>query len=207
MDFQTWTAFFLAAWLICLSPGPGALKSMGTGLRWGFRKGWWNLLGLEAGAMVLLLTVSTGAGAVLVASPRAFQAMKWAGAGYLAWLGLRQFFSKSEAPGIRAPAQADARRLFWEAFLVNTTNPKGILFMLAVLPQFIDPMRALAPQYLACALTLLATDLIVMSGYTIFASRVLQLFQRPGQIRSMNRLFGALFVAAGAGLALYHRGG
>ena len=90
-------------------------------------------------------------------------------------------------------------------FLVNASNPKGIVFMLAVLPQFIDPAAPQLPQYLMCGATLATTDIVVMSGYTLFASRVLRLLREAHHIRAMNRTFGALFVAAGAALATLKR--
>ena len=90
-------------------------------------------------------------------------------------------------------------------FLVNATNPKGLLFMLAVLPQFIDPARPQLPQYAICAGTLIFTDFVVMSGYTGLAARVLRLLRAPHHLRAMNRAFGGLFVAAGALLATFRR--
>jgi homoserine/homoserine lactone efflux protein len=79
------------------------------------------------------------------------------------------------------------------------------VFMLAVLPQFIDPTRPQLPQYAICGATLVFTDLVVMSGYTAFAARVLRLLREPHHIRALNRTFGALFVAAGAVLATFKR--
>ena len=92
-----------------------------------------------------------------------------------------------------------------KGFLVNATNPKGIVFMLAVLPQFIDPARPQWPQYAICAATLAFTDLVVMSAYTGLASRVLAALREPHHVRIINRTFGGLFVAAGALLATFRR--
>jgi homoserine/homoserine lactone efflux protein len=114
-----------------------------------------------------------------------------------------------------APVDADAtgvglggapRELLLRGFLVNATNPKGIVFMLAVLPQFIDPTRPQLVQYAICGATLFFTDLVVMSGYTGLAAKVLRLLREPHHIRWMNRTFGGLFVAAGAVLAAFKRG-
>ncbi len=96
-------------------------------------------------------------------------------------------------------------KLVLRGFLVNATNPKGILFMLAVLPQFIDPARPQLIQYAICAVTLFFTDAVVMSGYTGFAARVLRLLREPHHVRWLNRTFGGLFVAAGAVLATFKR--
>ena len=90
-------------------------------------------------------------------------------------------------------------------FLVNATNPKGIVFMLAVMPQFIDPLAPQLPQYLICAATLFFTDLVVMSGYTGLAAKVLTMLREPHHVRWVNRTFGGLFVAAGAVLATFRR--
>ncbi|GAC1630462.1 MAG: hypothetical protein NVS9B10_22890 [Nevskia sp.] len=83
MTLDTWLAFFVAAWLICLSPGPGVLSTVTAGLRHGFRSALWNIAGLQAGALVVLVIVGVGLGAVLAASPRAFTAIKRCGALYL----------------------------------------------------------------------------------------------------------------------------
>jgi homoserine/homoserine lactone efflux protein len=95
--------------------------------------------------------------------------------------------------------------LFTQGFLVNATNPKATVFFLAVLPPFIDPARALLPQYLTVVATLTVIDLLVMSAYTLFAAKVLRLMRAPAQIRLMNRLFGGLFMAAAALLATFKR--
>jgi len=89
--------------------------------------------------------------------------------------------------------------------MVNAVNPKGTVFLLAVVPQFLDLSRSLAPQYLVIAATLALTDLVVMGGYTALAAKLLRLLKSPRQIKALNRTFGSLFVAAGALLALLKR--
>ena len=136
--------------------------------------------------------------------------MKWLGVAYLVWLGIEQWRAPAfavDAKAAEAALPVTPRELVFKGFLVNATNPKGIVFMLAVLPQFIDPSRPQLPQYAICGATLVFTDLVVMSGYTAFASRVLRLLREPHHIKAMNRTFGALFVAAGAVLATFKRAG
>lgn len=180
---------------------------MATGLRWGYRKGWWNILGLQAGVLLVMVLVATGAGALFLASPLAFQMMKWAGAMYLFYLGARQFFARNTALQLNPVSDGSATRLFAEAFVVNISNPKAILFFMAILPQFIDGAKPPWPQYGLCAATLVMIDVIVMNGYTLFASRILRIFQKPRQIRWLNRFFGILFMTASVTLALFHRTG
>ncbi len=208
MSLDTWLAFFVASWLISLSPGAGAVSCMAAGLRYGFRRAAWNIVGLIGGIMFMLLVVAVGLGAVLAASTVAFTAVKWAGVAYLAWLGVQQWRAPALAVATAAAERAlggAPRDLALKGFLVNATNPKGILFMLAVLPQFIDPSRPVAIQYATCGATLVFTDAVVMSGYTLFAARVLGLLRDARHIRLMNRTFGGLFVAAGAALATFKR--
>ncbi len=207
MPLATWLAFFLASWLISLSPGPGALSCMVAGMRYGYVRGLWNILGLEIGLLAVLAIVGAGLGAVLAASTVAFATIKWAGVAYLVWLGIEQW----RAPAaVLVPDGAHGRggaihAFVARGFLVNATNPKGIVFMLAVLPQFIDPAKPQLVQYLVCAATLVFTDLVVMSIYTGLAAKLLRLLRTPAHVRAVNRTFGALFVAAGALLATFRR--
>jgi homoserine/homoserine lactone efflux protein len=210
MTLETWLAFFVASWLISVSPGAGAISCMAAGLRHGFRTAFWNIVGLILGIMFVLAIVAAGLGAILAASAVAFAAVKWLGVAYLVWLGIEQWRAPAfavDAKAAEAALPVTPRELVFKGFLVNATNPKGIVFMLAVLPQFIDPSRPQLPQYAICGATLVFTDLVVMSGYTAFASRVLRLLREPHHIKALNRTFGALFVAAGAVLATFKRAG
>ncbi len=209
MALETWLTFFVASWLISVSPGAGAISCMAAGLRYGFRRALWNIVGLILGILFVLGIVAAGLGAILAASSLAFTIIKWLGVAYLVWLGVQQWRAPAFAVSADASENllgATPRELLLRGFLVNATNPKGILFMLAVLPQFIDPARPQAVQYAICGATLACTDFVVMSGYTIFAARVLGVLRKPHHIRVMNRTFGGLFVAAGAALATFKRG-
>lgn len=206
MTWATWLTFFVASWLISLSPGSGAISCMAAGMRYGYRRAVWNIVGLQLGILLILVIVAAGLGAILAASAVAFAAVKWLGALYLVWLGIQQW--RAPAAPIttgQETAEGTPRQLLLRGFLVNATNPKGIVFMLAVLPQFIDPAAPQWPQYLICGATLFFTDLVVMNGYTGLAAKVLRALRDPSHIRWMNRLFGSLFVAAGALLATFRR--
>jgi len=207
VSLTTWLAFFVASWLISLSPGAGAISCMTAGMRYGYVRGLWNIVGLQIGLLFVLAIAGAGLGAILAASAAAFAAVKWLGVGYLVWLGIEQW--RAPAAPVDAPAGrvdgGSVRQLVLRGFLVNATNPKGILFMLAVLPQFIEPARPQFAQYAICAATLVFTDLVVMSAYTGLAARVLRALREPHHVRWLNRTFGGLFVAAGALLATFKR--
>ena len=207
MEPATWIAFFAAAWAISLSPGAGAVAAMSAGLNHGFRRGYTMTFGLVAGIWTQVLVVGVGLGALIAASSLAFAVVKWAGVAYLVWLGIRQWRAPAEplVASDGASATVSRRDLFVRGWIVNALNPKGTVFLLAVVPQFLDLARPLLPQYAVIALTLALTDLVVMAGYTALAARVLRALKAPAHIKAMNRSFGGLFVAAGALLALFKR--
>ena len=207
MSLQVWLAFIVAAILISLSPGAGAISCMASGMRYGYRRSLPNIAGMQLGVALQLVVVGIGLGALLAASTLAFNLVKVFGVAYLCYLGWQQF--RAEARPVQladVETAADTpRALFTQGFLVNASNPKATIFLLAVLPQFIDAQAPQLPQYLVAMATLTVVDIIVMSGYALFAARVLRLLREPGQIRWMNRGFGSMFVLAAGFLALFRR--
>ncbi|QGZ29610.1 LysE family transporter [Stutzerimonas stutzeri] len=207
MTFETWLGFFVACWVISLSPGAGAIASMSCGLRYGFWRGYWNAVGLQLALALQIAVVAAGVGAVLATSAWAFTLIKWFGVAYLLWLALKQW---QAVPSMLDDSQAPRPigrplALVLRGFLVNASNPKAIVFILAVLPQFLDPQRALVVQYLHMGATMVLVDLIVMAGYTGLAARVLRLLRTPRQQRVVNRSFAAMFAGAAALLATVRR--
>lgn len=207
MALETWLGFFAACWVISLSPGAGAIASMSCGLQYGFWRGYWNAVGLQIALAAQIAIVAAGVGAVLATSALAFTLIKWFGVAYLIYLGVKQWRAvpgdMADDPAIRPigkPLSLVAR-----GFLVNISNPKALVFMLAILPQFIDPNAPLLAQYLTIGATMVCVDLLVMAGYTGLASRVLRLLKTPKQQRRMNRTFAGLFVGAAGFLATLHR--
>jgi len=207
MSLQVWLAFVVAAILISLSPGAGAISCMASGMRYGLRRSLANIAGMQLGLALQLVVVGIGLGALIAASTLAFNLVKGFGVAYLVYLGWQQFRAtdKPVEIGYQSQSSGSRRALALQGFLVNASNPKATLFLLAVLPQFIDAHAPALPQYLVCMATLSAVDVVVMSGYALFAARVLRLLREPGQIRWMHRGFGALFVLAGGFLALFRR--
>lgn len=207
MPLETWLAFFVACWVISLSPGAGAIASMSCGLQYGFWRGYWNALGLQLGLAMQIAIVAAGVGAILAASALAFSLIKWFGVAYLVYLAVKQW---QALPGDLASDSSERPlgrplTLVLRGFLVNASNPKAVVFMLAVLPQFIDPQAPLLAQYLTMGATMIVVDLIVMAGYTGLAAKVLRVLRTPRQQRLLNRTFAALFVAAAALLASLRR--
>jgi homoserine/homoserine lactone efflux protein len=207
MHFSTWLAFFAASWLISLSPGAGAVAAMSSGLNHGFQRGYFTVLGLVLGIWTQLLVVGLGLGALVAASSSAFLLVKWAGVAYLVWLGIAQWRAAAVPLAQRGSeaAQTTRRALVLRGWMVNAVNPKGTVFMLAVVPQFLVHSEPLLPQYLVIGATLSLTDFVVMAGYSALAAKVLATLKDVAHIRLMNRVFGALFVFAGTLLAFFKR--
>ncbi|MCU1725069.1 MULTISPECIES: LysE family transporter [unclassified Pseudomonas] len=207
MSLETWLAFFAACWVISLSPGAGAIASMSCGLQYGFWRGYWNALGLQLGLILQIAIIAAGVGAILAASATAFQIIKWFGVAYLIYLAVKQWRALpadlSDDAAVRPIGKPLS--LVFRGFLVNVSNPKALVFMLAVLPQFINPHEPLLPQYVAITVTMISVDLLVMAGYTGLASRVLRLLRTPKQQRRMNRTFAGLFLGAATLLATIRR--
>ena len=210
MDGQTWWAFFGAACLIAISPGSGAVLSMSHGLAYGVRASSATILGLQLGLLLILAIAGAGVGSLLLASDVAFAAVKVLGAGYLIYLGWSQWRADAAAPMLAGEGAGTAPVLPWRqrclaGFLTNATNPKGILFMVAVLPQFMTDSRPLLPQLLTMAATLVMVDVLVMHGYAASASALRRLLRSAQAVRWQNRLFGAVLMAVGAGLFFVQR--
>ncbi|MCO7543996.1 LysE family transporter [Stutzerimonas nitrititolerans] len=207
MSFEAWLAFFVASWVISLSPGAGAIASMSCGLQYGFWRGYWNAVGLQIALVLQIAVVAAGLGAVLATSELAFGLIKWFGVAYLLWLAWKQWQTLPQALDDSAAPRPIGRplSLVLRGFVVNASNPKAIVFILAVLPQFLDPTKPLLLQYVEMGATMVVVDLLVMAGYTGLAARVLRLLRTPRQQRLVNRSFATMFAGAAALLATVKR--
>lgn len=208
MAWETWLAFVGAAIVIAVSPGAGAIQSMATGLTHGVRRGFWSILGLEIGLMLQLTLVALGLGALVTGSIVAFNVVKWVGVAYLLYLAVRQWraMPRDLREQVGQPSDGSRLSLAVRGFLVNATNPKGLVFFLAVLPQFVVPTAPLVPQYLAIGVTMVAVDVVVMGCYSGLAVRLLRLMHTPRQQTVVNRVFSGLFATAAVVLSVVRRG-
>lgn len=173
---------------------------MSTGGRHGYWAAFIAILGLQVAILVHLLIVAVGFGALLAASETAFFVVKLMGAAYLVWLGV----AKWRAP--LSPVDENLVSLpkggfFLQGLLVNLINPKAIVFIGALVPQFINPVQPILAQYLIVAATLSSIDVITMSIYALAAVRMGQWMHNPKAIQLQNRTFGGLFFSAGVLLA------
>jgi len=208
MEWELWLAFVGASLAISVSPGAGAVQSMATGLRHGVRRGYWSITGLQIGLMLQLTLVAVGLGAIVAKSVLLFTVIKWIGVGYLLYLAVRQWRAVPHdlSDELDAPVDRSRWALLARGFLVNMTNPKGLVFLLAVVPQFVVLTAPPLPQYLTIGATMVVVDLLIMGLYAGMASRLLRWLRTPRQQVVVNRAFSGLFATAAVVLSLVRRG-
>ena len=210
MLLSTWIAFAIAGCIIAVSPGSGAVLSMSHGLAYGVRRASATVLGLQLGLLLVFAIAGAGVGSLLLASELAFNVVKTVGALYLIYLGVSQWRAQvgsatSATPALAARHPAFGRRVL-TGFLTNATNPKGIIFMVAVLPQFISQHAPLLPQLAILGATMVVIDTIVMHGYALLAASMQRFFRDAGAVRKQNRFFGGILVLMGGALFFVRRG-
>lgn len=207
MTVTTLFLFTLVALVAIATPGPTVLLALANGSRYGVRRSLPGMLGAVLSDFVLVGAVALGLGALLAASEFWFSVLKWVGAAYLAWLGVRLLRSRG---GFDLPAenlndpQHNGRSIFAKSFLVAVTNPKGYLFCSALLPQFIDPMAAQAPQYITISIVFALLDFAVMLGYAFVGARAIRLL-KANAVRWIDRACGGALLALAGSLAFYRR--
>jgi homoserine/homoserine lactone efflux protein len=208
MLLSTWITFVIAGTIIAVSPGSGAVLSMAHGLAYGLKKASATIFGLQLGLLLVFAIAGAGVGSLLLASELAFNAVKTVGALYLIYLGVSQWRAKAAPAGDAAAPEAHppARRRIATGFLTNATNPKGIIFMVAVLPQFISQSAPLLPQLLILGVTMATIDTIVMHGYALLAASMQRYFRDEGAVKKQNRFFGGILVLMGSALFFVKRG-
>ncbi|KAA8681592.1 homoserine/homoserine lactone efflux protein [Vibrio gigantis] len=206
MNFDLWFAFLMACIVLAVSPGAGAVNMMSITMKYGFRRSLISNLGLQVGNMFNIVMVGVGLGAVLAQSEVAFIAIKWVGAFYLIYLGIKKFTETVDNTHYKGHQQkVSGLKMFCQSVIVNVTNPKSIVFLVALLPQFIVSSSPHVEQILVLGSTLLTVDMLVMCGYALLASRLTGLVQNRRHMIVQNRIFGSVFIGTGSLLAMAGR--
>jgi homoserine/homoserine lactone efflux protein len=201
MNWTTWWLFAATETVLCLTPGPAVLFVLSSALRSGARRSLASNAGILAANMVYFVLSATSLGALLAASFDLFSTVKWMGAAYLIFLGLRTLFGKTALLPGGASIERSPLRMFTDGFILQASNPKSILFFTALLPQFINPRLAVVPQVAILAATSAVIEFLVLLGYGVAASQASGLARQPKYVVWTNRVSGLLLIGAGAGLA------
>jgi threonine/homoserine/homoserine lactone efflux protein len=201
-DLHTIGVFALASVGLVALPGPAIVYIVTRGIVHGRRGGLVSMLGVECGNVLQTLAAAAGLAAIVASSAAAFTVVKYAGAAYLIFLGLRALLAAAPSEGPAAPASASPKRLYWEGFAVGALNPKLALFLLAFLPQFIDPAGTVWLQTLVLGLTF---NLVAALGDTLFAlasGTAGERIRRAISGRGIERASGVVYLGLGAAAAL-----
>ncbi len=205
MDVTSWLLFIAVAIAAILSPGPAILLAISNSIRFGMMKVFLSSFGNIAGLLLLSLVAIFGLGAILKTSNTLFFIIKFIGAAYLIYLGLRQFFAKESffesVEDKKGIGVLKRRRIFFlEGFFIAITNPKAILFFTALFPQFIDTTNALIPQFVIMTSTFMLMSFCSLVSYGFLANKAKTWFNKESRIRLFNRTLGSIFMVIGASL-------
>lgn len=209
MSAQTLAIFLVTCFFLSMTPGPNMLLALGFGLTHGMKGAAWGGIGMCLALAALAVLSALGVGTLLLASPTAFQIFKWAGVAYLAWLGVQAWRAPvpdaadtaSAAEAGRLP-RGDGWRLMLKGMLVAASNPKALIFMAALFPQFIDPAGPLAPQLAILIASMLVIEFGWIMAYAAGGDRLAARLSGPAAARLLNRITGGLLIVAGLLLAL-----
>ena len=203
-DLTSFVLFFIASWTLIITPGPDMLYVITRGVAQGRKAGLHSAFGVTLGIFVHTLLAAFGLAALLQTSAVAFLAIKYTGAAYLIYLGLKSFRDKGGLGNSEQQNPVAARAIFWQGFISNVTNPKIAIFFLAFLPQFVRPAGGPA------VIQLLVLGLIFVTlsaGYTSVlawaaGSLGLWLFSHAGMARWQGKITGSVYIGLGIRLIL-----
>jgi threonine/homoserine/homoserine lactone efflux protein len=210
---EHFAAFVLASVILLVIPGPTIVLVISQALAHGRRVALASVAGVGLGDLLATSLSIAGAGAVLATSATLFQALKFLGAAYLIWIGYKMWRTPVSIPEIDANASpaVDAKAkpgiIFRESFLVTALNPKGILFFVAFVPQFIDPALPYVPQAATYVITFTALGILNAAMFALAASGARKAIRRPGVMRIATRGGASLLMMAGVAAALTRRAG
>ena len=203
MPVELYLAFVAASALLVLTPGPMVAYLVATTLSHGLRHGLMALIGSAAASALQLAVVVAGLSLILAAASEAFVWLKWIGVAYLAYLGVKALREPADELEPALEVRRSSRRTITEAFFVNLTNPKALLFHGAFLPLFVSPAAPATPQLILLAVTFVVVAAVLDGCWAIFAARVKPLLARIGRWR--HRITGGVLLAAAGGLALVRK--
>lgn len=205
MSLTALVAFAMIMSAGIVTPGPTVLLALNNAARFGIRQAAWGIIGAATADILLVALVGLGLGVVLAASETLFVTLKWVGAIWLAYIGLRMLLSSNTSlPGGMEETTPARRSLFFKSFFVAMSNPKYYIFMTALLPQFVSTAQPALPQYASLAAVIVLIDVTVMLGYAVLGKKSVSLWKASG-IKWMNRISGSLLLILAGSVVLYRK--
>jgi threonine/homoserine/homoserine lactone efflux protein len=205
MTLVAWLAFAAASVVLLLIPGPTVILVVSYALTQGRRVALRVAVGVALGDFLAMTLSLAGLGAILAASAALFTGLKWIGAAYLVYLGIRLWRAEPRLADAGAEADRASRGIFGHAFIVTALNPKSIAFFVAFVPQFIDHDAALLPQLVVMEATFVTLAALNALAYALAADRLRLRVRRPGVLKWMNRAGASCLVGMGVATAAINR--
>lgn len=198
MSFETWLAFALASSFVVLIPGPNIILTVNYAIRDGKRSGLATVPGVSFGALVAMTVSLAGAGAVLATSSYLFSLLKIAGAAYLIWMAYALWTAPVQDALADEKTEAQPlKSVFWQSFLISALNPKGPVFYVAFVPQFVDVTSSVVLQFTILTVTFVAVATLNSLLWLFFANGLRDHFQKPSAMRMLNRGGASCLFVAG----------
>jgi len=205
MELHVYLAFVVATTIMIALPGPSVLLTVAHSISFGWQRAIATVAGETMGIAVQLIVAAIGLTSLLNVVAGAFEWIRWAGAAYLVFLGIKQWRSASESLAVDT-SSVSKKNLFVQGLVITIPNPKSLIFIAAFLPQFIDVARPLGLQLTFIVPTFLVITFTVTSVWALVAGNVRGLLQSQRVFKSVLRTAGGLMIIAGVGLALARRG-
>jgi threonine/homoserine/homoserine lactone efflux protein len=205
MPFDHWLAFVAASVILLAIPGPTVLLVVSYALGHGRRYAAATVAGVALGDLTAMTASLLGLGALLAASAGLFTAVKWVGAAYLVYLGLKLWRAPVGDPGQADISETRPGRIFAHAYVVTALNPKGIVFFVAFLPQFLDMTRPVLPQMTILVATFVSLATVNAALFGLMASSARRTIRKPSAQRLVNRIGGSFLIGAGLLTAAWRR--
>lgn len=207
MQFDIWLTLLIASIVISISPGAGAVVSMNSGLKYGLKKSYATIFGLQVGYLAQAFLVVIGLGSIIAKSLMLFNLVKWIGVAYLVYLGFSKIFEKVQVINQEEILDSfDSKKAFLAASFINLTNIKATVFLVAFIPQFLNPNESLWTQFAIIGLTLCLVDIVVMTGYSSLASKLKFLVSNTKAMKIQNTITGSMLLVAAAFVSTAKRG-
>lgn len=204
MELHVYIAFLAATAIMIAMPGPSVILTVGHSISFGWRHALFTVAGATAGIAFQLLIAATGLSSLLNLVSEAFEMLRWAGAVYLIYLGVRQWRS-ADSPLLFGISSVSRKNLFIQGLVVTIPNPKSLIFIAAFLPQFIDAAKPAGTQFSIIVPTFLLITFSVTAVWALIAGNARTYLSSKKTVRYAFRTTGGLMMIAGIGLAMARR--
>ncbi|GAA4892303.1 LysE family translocator [Ferrimonas pelagia] len=204
MSTELYLVYLATVIVLLAAPGPMTLMTLSTSVRYGHGRALYTILGSNIAGLILMALSATGIGALISGQPIAYEMLRFAGAGYLIWLGIGAWRARAGALSNDGFEQRDSdkRKLFRKTLLVGLANPKGLVFFAALFPQFIRPESDLTTQLLILCATFTLIDFIILNLVAMGGCRLANQLANPSAQTKFNRACAVVFIGLGGSMAL-----